>query len=119
MKSFKVFLFAILFTGLFAAPRIGSAQAIVDKSNTNHITVNIGGDDVVSTSIQWVFMPSGNMLLKATFQLPSGNPEIPEKGVNKVLALYVGIGFEGGFEATVFSDGRVTLVYHLGNIRTI
>ena len=107
MKSFKIYLIAILFTGLFTAPVICSAQADVYKDIPMEYV--IGGETVSATSTQLVYTPSGNILWKVTLQLPPGNPMIPEKGVYKA-SLY--LPYDLVYDIMVFSDGRVTLVFH-------
>ena len=113
MKSIK-FLFVLLVIAAFAIPQETNAQAIVIKDGVK--TLFLYGESVASTSAMDVITPSGNITRIIVWHLNPDNPNLPEKGVEKIL-----IGGEGLIDTKVlvYPDGKVKLVTHLngsGNI---
>ena len=93
----------------FAVPNAQS-QAIVLKGET----FTMGAYN--STASQVVFTPSGNMMIRMTFQLDPDDPLIPPKGSYELPAVL--FFFFNGFytlegSMIITSDGRATAFFHL------
>jgi hypothetical protein len=86
MKKLKVFAFLCIMLGLTASAV--NAQAVIVKDATWWWFT--GHETYVSTETQSVATPSGNLLVKLTFQLDLDDPLVLEKSVNK---LWIGIWY--------------------------
>ena len=116
MKNFK-FLFLSLLLVAFLAPNVVNAQAVVDVP----VWCNVDGIQAVEATV--LISASGNLQLKATFDLSVLNLDVKKKGVIKYTVSRLAVQVDPGgdpdyhFQAfyvkvKVYPDGMASVVYN-------
>jgi hypothetical protein len=114
MKTIKLFVFLIIMLGF--AVNTAQSQAIIVKDFKHCLNTQSGIYYTYET--QKVDTPSGVMLFKATWHIDLDDPIVPDKGINKFIAV-LWYDYEGETirledqEMIVKANGTVTVIYHI------
>ena len=111
MKNFKILFFSFLLVA-FIAPNVVNAQAIFD--DPYYCNVKVDGVKYKATEAKVVISPSGNLLLKATFDLSAQKLDLKKAGVTKFVVDRLAVQV---FPPSKFPEEEIDYHYEAFNVK--